>query len=50
MIADCSTQAGFTTAMLRDGVHPNAQGDQVLARNIGPILVQLIKAKLSADL
>jgi len=46
-IADCSTKVGFTTAMLRDGVHPNAAGDKVMAQQIGPILVQLIKDKLA---
>ncbi|KAJ9156481.1 Esterase TesA [Pleurostoma richardsiae] len=47
MIADCSTQAGFTTSMLRDGVHPNTQGDQLMAKQIGPILIQLVKDKLA---
>ncbi|ORY05392.1 SGNH hydrolase-type esterase domain-containing protein [Clohesyomyces aquaticus] len=44
VIADCSRAAGFTNAMLRsDGVHPNDQGDQFLAKQIGPKLVQAIK-------
>jgi len=46
-IADCSEKAGFTSGMLRDGVHPNAQGDQLMAKAIGPIVVQLVKDKLA---
>jgi len=46
-VADCSTQAGFTSSMLRDGVHPNAAGDQVMAKQIGPVLIQAIKDKLA---
>jgi lysophospholipase L1-like esterase len=43
VIADCSRGAGFTNAMLQDdGVHPNSQGDQFLAEQIGPKLIQLI--------
>jgi lysophospholipase L1-like esterase len=43
VIADCSRAAGFTNAMLQtDGVHPNDQGDQFLAKQIGPKLVQFI--------
>jgi lysophospholipase L1-like esterase len=49
MIADCSSQAGFTTGMLRDGVHPNAQGDQVMAKAIGPLVIQLVKEKLGTS-
>jgi hypothetical protein len=42
-IADCSRAAGFTNAMLKsDGVHPNDQGDQFLAKQIGPKLIQFI--------
>ena len=47
LVADCSSQAGFTSGMLRDGVHPNAQGDQLMAKQIGPLLIQLIKDKLA---
>ena len=44
VIADCSRAAGYTNAMLRsDGVHPNDAGDQFLAQQIGPKLVQVIK-------
>ncbi|KAK4119028.1 carbohydrate-binding module family 1 protein [Parathielavia appendiculata] len=43
VIADCSRAAGFTNAMLQsDGVHPNDQGDQFLAKQIGPKLLQFI--------
>ncbi|AEO70878.1 carbohydrate esterase family 3 protein [Thermothielavioides terrestris NRRL 8126] len=42
-IADCSRAAGFTNAMLRsDGVHPNDQGDQFIAQQVGPKLIQFI--------
>jgi lysophospholipase L1-like esterase len=44
VVADCSRAAGFTNAMLQgDGVHPNDQGDQFLANQIGPKLLQFIK-------
>lgn len=44
VVADCSRAAGFTNAMLQgDGVHPNAQGDQFIARQVGPKLVQFIQ-------
>jgi hypothetical protein len=43
-IADCSRAAGFTNAMLEgDGVHPNGQGDQFIAKQVGPKLLQFIK-------
>lgn len=43
-IADCSRAAGFTNAMLAgDGVHPNDQGDQFIAKQVGPQLLQFIK-------
>jgi hypothetical protein len=42
-IADCSRAAGFTNAMLNsDGVHPNGQGDQFIAKQVGPKLIQFI--------
>ena len=28
--------------MLRDGVHPNAAGDQVMADQIGPLLISFV--------
>jgi len=44
-IADCSRANGYTNAMLEgDGVHPNAAGDQFLAQQIGPKLIDAIKA------
>ncbi|KXH66744.1 cellulose-binding protein [Colletotrichum salicis] len=43
IVADCSCSAGFTTSMLRDGVHPNDQGDQVIARQLGPLLIKYVK-------
>ncbi|KAF6808235.1 cellulose-binding protein [Colletotrichum sojae] len=43
VVADCSTTAGYTTGMLRDGVHPNEQGDQLIARQVGPLLIKYIK-------
>ncbi|KAK1635781.1 carbohydrate esterase family 3 protein [Colletotrichum phormii] len=43
IVADCSSSAGFTTSMLRDGVHPNEQGDQVIARQVGPLLIKYVK-------
>ena len=43
-VADCSRAAGYTNAMLRgDGVHPNDQGDQFIAKAVGPKLIQAIK-------
>jgi len=42
-IADCSLEGGFTTAMLRDGVHPNDQGDRLMASKIGPLLVRAVQ-------
>jgi lysophospholipase L1-like esterase len=47
MIADCSNKAGYTAAMNRDGVHPNAQGDALMAKQIGPLLINLINDKLA---
>lgn len=45
-VADCSAEAGFTTGMLRDGVHPNDQGDRFLAQKIGPLLIHAIEQVL----
>ncbi|KAL3421554.1 cellulose-binding protein [Phlyctema vagabunda] len=44
-VVDCST--GFTTAMLRDGVHPNAQGDALIASRISPVLIDVVKRALA---
>jgi hypothetical protein len=44
VVADCSRAAGYTNGMLEgDGVHPNTAGDQFLAQQIGPKLIQFIK-------
>ncbi|KUL83279.1 hypothetical protein ZTR_09150 [Talaromyces verruculosus] len=44
VISDCSWAAGFTNDMLRDdAIHPNSKGDQFIAGQIGPKLIQLIK-------
>ncbi|KAK4141802.1 NAD(P)H-quinone oxidoreductase subunit N [Dichotomopilus funicola] len=49
-IADCSRAAGFTNAMLRsDGVHPNDQGDQFIAKAVGPQLITFINDVLGAS-
>lgn len=47
-IADCSASAGFTTGMLRDGVHPNDQGDQLIAQKVGPLVVQAVQDVIAA--
>lgn len=48
-IADCSRAAGFTNNMLRgDGVHPNEQGDQFIAKAVGPQLITFINDVLGA--
>lgn len=44
-VADCSRAAGYTNAMLQgDGVHPNGQGDDFIAKQVGPKLIQAINA------
>jgi lysophospholipase L1-like esterase len=43
VLADCSREAGYTLNMLRDGVHPNDQGDQFIAKAVGPLVVQAVK-------
>lgn len=45
VIADCNT--GFSTSMLRDGVHPNAQGDDVIASRVGPLLLDYVSQSLT---
>lgn len=42
-IADCST--GYTSGMLRDGVHPNAQGDALIASRLSPVLINAINGQ-----
>lgn len=44
VIADCYT--GFTTSMLRDGVHPNEQGDRLIQSRISPLLINYVKQSL----
>ena len=46
-IVDCNT--GFTASMLRDGVHPNAQGDALIESRILPTLVQVIKESVGGS-
>lgn len=49
-IADVSRAAGFTNDMLRgDKVHPNDKGDQFIAKQLGPVLIKVIQAKLGAS-
>lgn len=42
-IADCSTEAGYTLDMNRDGMHPNAAGDHLIANQVGPLLVRYVR-------
>lgn len=44
VIADCHT--GYTLSMLRDGIHPNAAGDQLMASRIHPVMLNLIKSSI----
>lgn len=37
---------GYPTSANRDGVHPNAQGDQIIASKLSPLLIQLIKESI----
>jgi lysophospholipase L1-like esterase len=48
VVADCSSQAGYTAAMLRDGIHPNTEGDQFIAKAISAKLIPLVKERLAA--
>ncbi len=32
--------------MLRDGVHPNLDGDKVIASRVGPLLLDYVKQSL----
>ncbi|KAK4212027.1 carbohydrate esterase [Rhypophila decipiens] len=46
-VADCSRAAGMTNNMLQgDKVHPNSQGDAFIAKQIGPVLIKALNAKL----
>lgn len=44
VIADCYN--GFSTSMLRDGVHPNLEGDKVIASRVGPLLLNYVRQSL----
>lgn len=44
VIADCYN--GFSTSMLRDGVHPNLDGDKVIASRVGPLLLNYVRQSL----
>ncbi|KAK3682858.1 SGNH hydrolase-type esterase domain-containing protein [Podospora appendiculata] len=44
VLADCNT--GFKTSDLRDGVHPNASGDKIIASRVGPLLLNYVKQSL----
>jgi len=48
VVADCSSQAGYTAAMLSDGIHPNTQGDQFISQAISAALIPLVKEKLAS--
>ena len=37
------TASNYPANANRDGVHPNAQGDQIIASRLSPVLVELIK-------
>lgn len=44
VVADCYT--GFKTSDLRDGVHPNANGDKIIASRVGPLLLDYVRQSL----
>ncbi|KAK3348498.1 SGNH hydrolase [Neurospora tetraspora] len=44
VVADCYT--GFKTSDLRDGVHPSASGDKIIASRVGPLLLDLVRQSL----
>ena len=49
-VADVSRAAGYTNDMLQgDKVHPNNKGDQFIAKQLGPVLIKVIQAKLGAS-
>ncbi|KAL1843109.1 hypothetical protein VTJ49DRAFT_3056 [Mycothermus thermophilus] len=50
VIADCSRANGYTNSMLAgDGVHTNQQGDEFIARQIGPKLIQFVNDVLGGS-
>ncbi|KAH7311021.1 SGNH hydrolase [Rhexocercosporidium sp. MPI-PUGE-AT-0058] len=47
-IADCST--GYNgQSMLRDGVHPNAAGDKLIADRLSPVLIDAVRKSLGVS-
>lgn len=46
VIADCNT--GFPSSDLRDGVHPNLAGDEIIRSKVSPLLLNYIKESLGA--
>jgi len=46
VVADCNT--GYPTSALRDGLHPNAAGDAIIASRIYPVLLNQIKSALGS--
>jgi hypothetical protein len=47
-VADCSTSAGFTLVKLRDSVHSNEQGDQFIAKQVGPLITHAIEEVIAS--
>lgn len=47
-IADTNT--GFTAQDLRDGVHPNAAGDEIIACGLFPVLLRVINESLEENI
>jgi len=39
----------FLVAARGDKVHPNNKGDQFIAKQLGPVLIKVIQAKLGAS-
>jgi len=46
-IADCYT--GYQMSDLRDGVHPNLNGDQFIAARVGPLLLDAVRQSLAGQ-
>lgn len=46
-IADTAT--GFTISELRDGIHPNAAGDAIIAAALSPVVLDTINAALGTS-
>lgn len=47
-VVDCSSSAGFTMEMLRDGIHPNDEGDRLIAQQVGPVIIRAIEEVIAA--